>query len=151
MLKKPSKAMNDCFRLTNLAVMPGWFMLIFAPRSSWTQRFLDDDRLFIGLGAVYATMLARAMGESPEGAEALVNPTLQNVQRLMSSGSYAGTFAGWTHYLAFDLFVGREILRDAQRKDIPHVLVVPALVLTLASGPFGLLFYRLMARLRGSK
>ncbi|HEU6452531.1 MAG TPA: ABA4-like family protein, partial [Gemmatimonadaceae bacterium] len=49
--------------------------------------------------------------------------------------------AGWVHYLAFDLFVGGWEVRDAQRRGIPHLLVVPALVLTFLFGPGGLLLY----------
>jgi hypothetical protein len=49
--------------------------------------------------------------------------------------------AGWTHYLAFDLFIGGWEVRDAQRRGIPHLLVVPALVLTFLFGPAGLLLY----------
>ena len=55
------------FRLTNLAVLPGWFLLVFAPRSRWTARFLEDDTLFMGLGAVYGAMLAQAMRDTPAG------------------------------------------------------------------------------------
>ena len=49
--------------------------------------------------------------------------------------------AGWTHYLAFDLFIGGWEVRDAQRRGIPHLLIVPALVLTFLLGPAGLLLY----------
>jgi hypothetical protein len=41
-----------------------------------------------------------------------------------------GVLAGWTHYLAFDLFAGGWEVRDAQRRRIPHLLIVPALLLT---------------------
>jgi hypothetical protein len=49
--------------------------------------------------------------------------------------------AGWTHYLAFDLFIGGWEVRDAQRRGIPHLFIVPALVLTFLFGPAGLLLY----------
>ena len=49
--------------------------------------------------------------------------------------------AGWTHYLAFDLFIGGWEVRDAQQRGLPHLFVVPALVLTFLLGPAGLLFY----------
>ena len=41
--------------------------------------------------------------------------------------------ADWTHHLAFDLFVGRWEVRDAQQRGIPHLLIMPALVLTTPS------------------
>jgi hypothetical protein len=49
--------------------------------------------------------------------------------------------AGWTHYLAFDLFIGGWEVRDAQRRGVPHLFIVPALVLTFLLGPAGLLLY----------
>ena len=49
--------------------------------------------------------------------------------------------AGWVHYLAFDLFIGAWETRDAQRNQIPHLVVIPCLVMTFMLGPIGLLFY----------
>jgi hypothetical protein len=54
--------------------------------------------------------------------------------------------AGWIHYLAFDLFIGGWEVRDAQARGIPHLLVVPALVLTFLFGPAGLLLYLAIRR-----
>jgi hypothetical protein len=45
------------------------------------------------------------------------------------------------HYLAFDLFIGAWQVRDAQRLEVPHLLVVPCLALTFVVGPLGLLAY----------
>ena len=53
-------------------------------------------------------------------------------------------FAGWLHYLAFDLFVGGWEVRDAQAHGVPHLFVVPALVVTFLFGPAGLLLYLAM-------
>jgi hypothetical protein len=49
--------------------------------------------------------------------------------------------AGWTHYLAFDLFVGSWEVRDARDRGISHLLVLPCLVLTFLFGPAGWLLY----------
>ena len=49
--------------------------------------------------------------------------------------------AGWIHYLAFDLFIGGWETRDAVRNGIPHLLVIPCLLLTFMLGPIGLLAY----------
>ena len=57
--------------------------------------------------------------------------------------------AGWTHYLAFDLFIGAWEVRDAQQRGVPHLLVVPALVLTFLLGPSGLLLYLTMRQFMG--
>jgi hypothetical protein len=52
--------------------------------------------------------------------------------------------AGWIHYLIFGLFVGAWETRDAQRRGIPHLMVVPCLIATLMIGPVGLLLYVLV-------
>jgi hypothetical protein len=49
--------------------------------------------------------------------------------------------AGWLHYLAFDLFVGAWITRTAQAARIPHLLILPCLVLTFLFGPAGFLAF----------
>jgi len=49
--------------------------------------------------------------------------------------------AGWIHYLCFDLFIGAWEVRDAQRNQIPHLVVIPCLIMTFMLGPIGLLFY----------
>jgi len=49
--------------------------------------------------------------------------------------------AGWIHYLCFDLFIGAWEVRDARRNGIPHLVVIPCLIMTFMLGPIGLLFY----------
>ena len=49
--------------------------------------------------------------------------------------------AGWIHYLCFDLFIGAWEVRDSQRNQIPHLVVIPCLIMTFLLGPIGLLFY----------
>lgn len=48
---------------------------------------------------------------------------------------------GWTHYLAFDLFIGSWEVEDSASEGIPHWIVIPCLFLTLMLGPIGLLLY----------
>jgi hypothetical protein len=48
---------------------------------------------------------------------------------------------GWTHYLAFDLFIGTWQAEDAHKNRIPHWLMIPVYFLTLMFGPMGLLLY----------
>ena len=52
--------------------------------------------------------------------------------------------AGWLHYLAFDLFVGAWIAERAARLGLPHLVVLPLLVLTFLFGPAGLLAFSLV-------
>ena len=52
---------------------------------------------------------------------------------------------------AFDLFIGGWEGRDAQRRGIPPLLVVPALVLTVFLGPSGLLLYLALRKFKGAE
>ena len=57
---------------------------------------------------------------------------------------------GWTHYLAFDLFTGLWIARDADAKQFSRVLQAPFLLATFIAGPVGLLSW-LVARERAAR
>ena len=59
--------------------------------------------------------------------------------------------AGWIHYLAFDLFVGSWEVRDAQERGIPHLAVVPCLLLTFMFGPAGWFLYNLVRAKYGDR
>lgn len=75
--------------------------------------------------------------------------TLAGVTRLFSAPG--NVMLGWTHYLAFDLFIGSWETEDAHREGLPHWAIVPILVLTFVLGPIGLLAYlavRTVHRLR---
>ncbi len=53
--------------------------------------------------------------------------------------SDAGIVIGWTHYLAFDLFVGLWIAKDADNKGFARWVQLSFLAATLLAGPMGLL------------
>ena len=55
--------------------------------------------------------------------------------------SDGGVTVGWTHYLAFDLFVGLWIARDADAKHFSRLVQAPFLFATLMAGPLGLLLW----------
>lgn len=62
--------------------------------------------------------------------------TIAGVRAIFASD--AGVTIGWTHYLAFDLFVGIWIARDADAKHISRLIQAPILVATFLAGPLGL-------------
>lgn len=126
---------DSLFSLANYLVMPAWLLLVVAPGWSWTQRLVHAAWIPLLLGGAYAG-LAFMGPPPPEGASF---STLPGVMRLFDSP--VGALAGWIHYLVFDLFVGAWESRDARRRGISHVWVIPCLVLTLMLGPAGLLLY----------
>jgi len=125
---------ETAFQIVNLGVLPFWLLLVFAPRWKWTQRIVHTVPIMAVLGAIHLGTVLKA--QFPEGASGL---SLQGAM-LMFDEPW-GLVACWVHYLAFDLFVGAWIVRDAARRQLPHLAVIPCLVLTNMLGPTGFLAY----------
>jgi hypothetical protein len=127
------------FSILNLLTMAAWLPLVFLPRMRWATRVVPVVMPFV-LAVIYVALVAVALPRSDGGFSSLAGV------RLLFDNPW-GLLAGWTHYLAFDLFIGGWEVRDAQRRGIPHLLVVPVLVLTFLLGPGGLLLYLLIRSL----
>jgi len=134
------------FTVFNVAVVPAWLLLIFAPGWRWTQRLVHSALLPLGLGAVYLTFLTLGIGFGQSDAEAGMS-SLAAVQALFSHP--VGLLTGWVHFLVFDLFVGAWIVRDARRIGLSRWIVTPALLLTFMFGPLGLFIHLIARKLSG--
>lgn len=124
---------SQLFTFANLAVLPGWLLLIVMPKWRWT-RIVAAYALPAALGIVYLLIMAQQFDMDGGGFGSLgeVSRLFENPWLLL---------AGWIHYLAFDLFVGAWQVRDAWRLGIRHTYVIPCLLLTFLIGPVGLLLY----------
>jgi hypothetical protein len=121
------------FSIANTLALATWILLALFQRRRWAT-----DRVAIasvGLFAVayVAIVAARWFGSSGSFS------TLDGVAALFSDPWVL--LAGWLHYLAFDLLVGRWEVRDAADRGISPWLVVPFLALTFIFGPAGWLAY----------
>jgi hypothetical protein len=135
-------AAGQIFSICNYVVLPGWLLLVVAPRWRWTQR-VTALALPLALAVVYLTLVILHFRESGGGFGSLaqVSKLFENPYMLL---------AGWIHYLAFDLFTGSWLVRDSQRLRIAHAFVVPCLLLTFLFGPVGLLtWFLIRTSLRG--
>ena len=130
---------DTVFSIANLAVMPGWLLLVFAPAWRWTTKLIAPVLLPGLLGLAYITLFASQLGTMDGGFG-----SLEEVMRLF--GNEWLVVVGWIHYLAFDLFIGSWEVRNARALGIPHALVIPCLVLTLMAGPAGLVLYLVVRR-----
>ena len=111
----------------------GWLVMIFMPRNHYA-RIAGGLVVPLILSLVYLVLIARYFRGAEGGFGSLADvATLFQKQELL--------LAGWIHYLAFDLFIGGWEIRDSQRRGIPHLVVIPCLVMTFLLGPIGLLFY----------
>jgi hypothetical protein len=124
---------DQLFSALNLLTMAAWLPLLVLPRARWATTVLPVAMPSL-LAAVYAVLVAATLSRSDGGFSSLAGV------RALFDDPWA-LLAGWVHYLAFDLFIGGWEVRDAQRRGIPHLLVVPALVLTFLLGPAGLWLY----------
>lgn len=122
------------FKCANYFALIGWALLAFAPRWRWTARVVHTGAISLILAAAYLVLASLylfsgdgGMGSLAQLAKAFQNPNI--------------VLVGWIHYLAFDLFIGAWEARDAARLKIPHLALVPCLLLTLMLGPVGLLAY----------
>ena len=126
------------FLICSNGVTPAWLLLAFAPQWSGTQKLVHA----VWIPALLAIVYGGAFALNPDSPEGAGFGSLSGVMALFTS-PYA-VLAGWIHYLAFDLFVGAWEVRDAQRRGVPHLLVIPCLLFTLMLGPLGLMLYLLI-------
>jgi hypothetical protein len=134
---------EQLFSILNLVAVAGWLPLIFLPRVRWTSAVLPVVMPLL-FAVIYTAIVAATFARS-EGSFS----SLAGVRTLFEDPWLL--LAGWIHYLAFDLFVGGWEVRDAQRRGIPHLLIVPALVLTFLFGPAGLLLSVVIRSFRSGK
>lgn len=127
------------FGAVNLLALVAWGALILLPR--WPA--LLSALLYLGVGLlclVYAVGLVGVLsGFFPAGEGGADFTTIEGVRSIFASD--AGVTIGWTHYLAFDLFVGIWIARDADAKYISRFIQAPILLATFMAGPLGLLVW----------
>ncbi len=134
--------METIFSLSFLLTGPFWAMMILAPRWRWTRRIIGSPFIILPAALLYVVLVVPALTEA---IPALAAPTLDNIAGLL--GSAEGATVGWIHFLAFDLFVGRWAYLDAQKRQISHWLVAPALFFILMLGPLGFTLFLLIREL----
>lgn len=122
---------------SNLAVI-GWLALLVAlfvkparPYAWPAAQFVIPAILALG----YVLLIWQGRGGFEQGGFS----SLEGVRALFAND--AALAAGWLHYLAFDLFIGAWISRDAAGRGMSPLIVLPCLPLTFLLGPAGLLLY----------
>ena len=128
---------EQIFTIANLTAMIGWLLIAILPRWRVTQLVVLSGGVSLALAGVYLVLIVLFFGAAEGGFDSLAN-----VMKLFTN-EWA-VLAGWIHYLAFDLFIGAWEVRDAERRGVSHLLVIPCLVLTFFLGPIGLLAYSIL-------
>ncbi|MEO1043225.1 MAG: ABA4-like family protein [Pseudomonadota bacterium] len=139
---------ESIFSIISMAVMPAWLALAIVPL--FLPRWGGPQALAFGIVVpllcfVYAAVLMKLFSEG-NGFDGESFSSLASVMALLSNPWSA--LIGWAHFLAFDLFVGAWIVRDARVSRVPHILILVPLFFTLMAGPVGLLLYLILRQIR---
>jgi hypothetical protein len=129
------------FTFVHVTAFVGWAFLLLGPRGPRTAAIV----LYFGVGLLclaYTVMFATEL-RTIMGGDFL---SIKGIRSLFASD--AGIVIGWTHYLAFDLFIGQWIAKDADNKGFSRIAQAPILILTLLAGPIGLLAWLLVRERR---
>jgi hypothetical protein len=132
---------EQLFTLLNAIALVGWLLIAIFPRRPLVVETIAGTAIPAFLAVAYIAILASNLGGS-DGSFS----SLQGVAALFANPWLL--LAGWTHYLAFDLLVGVWEVRDSSSRGIPHVMVLPCLLLTFLVGPTGWLLYLVLRRVR---
>jgi len=128
---------DQIFQLSNPLALIGWLALILSPLSPiWADR-VAALAVPLLLSLAYSGLVLAHWSGAQGGFS-----SLPDVMLLFTQAPIA--LAGWLHYLAFDLFVGAWAVRTARAEKIPHLLVIPSLILTFLFGPAGFLAFSIL-------
>lgn len=127
-------ALETIFSLCMTAALIGWLALLIAPLAR-TSLVRTARIVAVILAAAYFVQLF-TITQPVAGASF---STLAGVTALFSLPG--NVMLGWTHYLAFDLFVGSWEIEDSAKIGVPHWAMLIPLALTFLFGPIGLFTY----------
>jgi len=128
----------------SIVIFLPWLLLIAAPNWRYTEP--------IAFGAATVLLIAAAvftfqfLTSPDEGGNLL---SLEGFKNLFRSKEMLLT--GWLNYLSFCLLVGTWQTHDARQLKIGHIFVIPSLLLTMLTGPAGLLVYLVVRFFRTKK
>ncbi|WP_052771900.1 ABA4-like family protein [Vibrio mexicanus] len=131
---------HQLFDISNLIAVIGWLSLIAGalPINPSFQRYalrFGGRVIPILLSVAYLWLLIAYWGSTPNGGYG----NLDQVAALFASPG--NLTAGWIHFLAFDLFVGRWMIDEVEKSGTAHWRLIMLLPITFLIGPVGLLLH----------
>jgi hypothetical protein len=130
---RESVDLETIYSACSLIAVLGWLALLFSPFAR--ERLIGVARivaLFLCVLYIVQMLTITEMNGGDFKSLAGVTALFEKPGNVMM---------GWTHYLAFDLFIGSWEAEDAPKRSIPHWVMIPILLLTLFAGPIGMLVY----------
>ncbi len=124
------------FSAANVLALVSWIVLIFAVfrRNDWLRDVLLGRFVPLAFATLYLLLIVFFFAKAPGSFD-----SLSNVKLLFTSDWMV--LAGWVHYLAFDLFLGCWIAREAAASGMPRWPMLVILPLTFLFGPIGYLSF----------
>jgi hypothetical protein len=135
---------DDFYWYASILIFVPWGLMIFAPRWAYTEPVAFGSAIILLAAAAIFTFKYLA---GPQMGGSLLS--LQGVENLFRSKEMLLT--GWLNYLSFCLLVGTWQTHDARQLKIGHIFLVPCLLLTMLTGPAGLLLYLVVRFFRTKK
>lgn len=129
---------ESLFGIANQIALVGWLILIVAPRRYDVVFFVPQYIIPLVLGLGYGALMFVHFFSVEGGGYS----SLDSVQALFANPDVL--LAGWVHYLAFDLFIGAWIARQADALGLTRVIQIPILLGTFMFGPVGLVLFLVM-------
>jgi hypothetical protein len=125
---------QQIFSIANFIALCSWLLLVVLPGKKWVAHTVAGIAVPAMFAVLYTALIVLHFPSAEGGFSSLpdVAALFNNPWMLL---------AGWIHYLSFDLLVGTWEARDSRERSIPHLLLVPCLVLTFLFGPAGWLLY----------
>lgn len=129
------------FILINILATLSWAALAIFPRMRWVTNVLVAILVPVLMGSIYWVIIIAKFWTSEGSMTSLggVHQIFQNPWLLV---------AAWTHMVMLDLLVGVWEVRDAQKHGIPHLMLLPFLILTFWFAPIGFVAYRALRVVR---
>jgi hypothetical protein len=132
------------FTIANNWALVMWLILAFAPRREMVMKGVFYGGVGL-LSLTYAVIIIPLLTGLIDGGGSGGPPdfgSLAGVKALLATDG--GATIGWIHYLAFDLFVGMWVARNADNYGFARWIQVPILFFVLMLGPLGLVLYLLL-------
>jgi hypothetical protein len=130
-------ALETIFSLCMATAAIGWLALAIAPLA---RIYLIRATRIIAIALALAYFIQLFTITQPVAGASF--STLAGVAALFSLPG--NVMLGWTHYLAFDLFVGSWEVEDSAKIGLPHWAIIVPLALTFLFGPIGLFTYAII-------
>lgn len=135
---------DNFYWYASILIFIPWALLMFAPRWQYTEPIAFGSAIVLLIAAAVFTVMHLT---GPDGGGHLLS--LEGMENLFRSKEMLLT--GWLNYLSFCLLVGTWQTHDARQLKIGHIFLIPSLLLTMLTGPAGLLVYLVVRFFRTKK